>query len=590
MSRLLRALQARLALGRSHESSPVDPQLWLVIALPLILLAANGSWLWDTPRYYDPYAYLGFFKHYLEFKLPYAANYKSSRLPFVLPGILLYRLLPGAIAHHLLHLGFLTIEAVVVYAMVRRRFGSAAAYVSTAALVTSTFSHTLSSYHNQASAAYFILAVFALEWPARSRWQARLARAGAVYAMALTTNSILVLLGPFLVVHALVALPRPLRLKDILIAGVLAVAGGAAALALVGLLNVALGGPFLFFMEQVNYSADVAKFLVWSRVSLSQLPVEIFQLPMLALPAVIGLTSLGKLVWCLWHRRFGRVAIETGGYVMSLAFAAVGQARGMAVLDNLALFQVFNVPMYLALGALLCGYNPIGWRFAVLVAALFVAPLALGGSLTSQLLLRIGPAWPAAVAGVPFVFMLAALGIGVAWSQRYRGQGPAIVIAAALGLANLLCTEFTQPANLYQLGAECRFRAETFQAALEVDKVISEFDPNNEAQWASPGVAIEEPAFDGHDFCHRFSPEAAARAAWLVHYFYTSKEMVFGARPRPLKKFTLVATSPAQLQEMVAGLRAGLPPGHTLRESVVRMFSHSLFNIVVGGYDVVQPS
>ena len=176
------------------------------------------------------------------------------------------------------------------------------------------------------------------------------------------------------------------------------------------------------------------------------------------------------------------------------------------------------------------------------------------------------------------------------WSQRDRGQGPAIAIAAALGLANPLCTEATQPAHQYQLGGECPFRAETFAAALEIDKVITEFDPKNEAQWASAGVAIEEPAFDGHDFCHRFSPETAARAAWLVHYFYTSYELVHGPRPRPLKKVTLVATSPAQLQEMVAGYQAGIPPGYIVRESVVRMFSHSLFSIVVGGYDVVQPS
>src|SRR4051812_8883852 len=147
MSWLARALGRRPIPWWPHARLG-EPQRWLVVALPLVLLAANGSWLWDTPRYYDPNVYIGFFKHYLEFELPYTANYKSSRLPFVLPGVLLYRLLPAVAAHHLLHLGFLTAEALAVYSMVSRRFGSRAAYVTAAALVTSTFSHTLTSYHD----------------------------------------------------------------------------------------------------------------------------------------------------------------------------------------------------------------------------------------------------------------------------------------------------------------------------------------------------------------------------------------------------------------------------------------------------------
>ena len=119
---MISALRACLT-ARLDDLSSIERQRWLVIALPLILLAANGSWLWDSPRYYDTNVYIGFFKHYLEFKLPYIANYKSSRLPFVLPGVLLYRLLPGAVAHHLLHLGFLTAEGLAVYSMVLRRFG-----------------------------------------------------------------------------------------------------------------------------------------------------------------------------------------------------------------------------------------------------------------------------------------------------------------------------------------------------------------------------------------------------------------------------------------------------------------------------------
>ena len=563
--------------------------------LPLVLLAANGSWLWDSPRYFDTNVYIGFFKHYLEFKMPYIANYKSSRLPFVLPGALLYGLLPGAIAHHLLHLGFLSVEALAVYAMVRRRFGARAAYVTAAALVTSTFSHTLSSYHNQAATTYFVLALFALEWPARAPWPARFACAGAFYAMGLTTDSVLGLLGPFLALHAVGALPRPLRVWHVLSAGVIVAAGGVAAIGLFGALNVALGGPFLFFTEQLRYSANIAKSHGLSRIPVAAIPGEIFQLPMLAVPAAIGVASLVLLVGCARRRRWGWAAAEAGGFLMALGFAAVGQARGLGVLDLHVLFQVFSAPMYLALGALLGRFGPrgdgwIGWRFAALVAILSVAPLALAGDYASRLLLRVAPVWPAAVYGVPFVFILALVAAAIAWWRRARNPAPAIAVAAALGLANPLCTEPTQPANLYQVGRECPFRSEVFAAVLEVDAVISAFDPKNEATWASAAPAIEEPGFDGRDFCHQLPIETAARAALLSHYFYTSDELIYGAVSHPPKKVTLVATSPAQLKTLEASARTGIPAGSILRPAVVRSFPHSKFTLVVGGYDVVPGS
>ena len=61
--------------------------------------------------------------------------------------------------------------------------------------------------------------------------------------MGLTTDSVLVLLGPFLALHAVMALPRPLRLWQFLSAGLIA-AGGAAAT--MGLLGCTLAAGYLF--------------------------------------------------------------------------------------------------------------------------------------------------------------------------------------------------------------------------------------------------------------------------------------------------------------------------------------------------------
>jgi len=85
------------------------------------------------------------------------------------------------------------------------------------------------------------------------------------------------------------------------------------------------------------------------------------------------------------------------------------------------------------------------------------------------------------------------------------------------------------------------------------------------------------------------SAETAARAALLTHYFYTSDELIHGVVTPPLKKVTLVATSEAQLTEMVKGVQAGVPAGHTLNETVRRAFPHTKLTLIVGGYDVIPP-
>jgi hypothetical protein len=79
----------------------VPPAAWagIVIAtLPLLLMAGNGAWVWDSTAHFDTNIYIGFFRHYTEFTTPFTENYKSSRLPFVLPGVALYALFPPGTA------------------------------------------------------------------------------------------------------------------------------------------------------------------------------------------------------------------------------------------------------------------------------------------------------------------------------------------------------------------------------------------------------------------------------------------------------------------------------------------------------------
>ena len=236
-------------------------RVWLAVLalLPLLLLAANRSWIWDNPSFEDWSTYVGFFRHYLEFKWPYIANYKSSRLPWVLPGVLLYRALPAAVAHHLLFLSFLTAETALVFAMLRRRFGEHAAFVVAAAIATSTFSHRVPSYHTQAASTLFVAALAFLELPRRWPWRRRAVLAGATLALALTTDLALAPMAPVFLLHALAAVPAPRAPRRLGAAALAGLGGAAGALTALGLLNRALGGPFLFFVEQIRYSVGLSR-------------------------------------------------------------------------------------------------------------------------------------------------------------------------------------------------------------------------------------------------------------------------------------------------------------------------------------------
>jgi hypothetical protein len=245
--------QAMSAAGKRIRWGGAWPFLVLA-ALPLVFLASNDEWIWDSTSYFDNHVYVGFFRHYLEFNYPFIENYKSSRLPFLFPGVLLYRLLPDGIAHHLLFLLFLVGEGFLLFAWARRRFGQHAAFVAAAAQVVFTYSHAGPSYHNQACSTYLVAALLILDSPSHVRSSVRAMLAGGVFAAAVTTNSIVAGLTPLFGLYALMAIPRPWTLTAVARNALSSLVGAVLSIAILGLINVAIGGPFLFFIEQVNAS------------------------------------------------------------------------------------------------------------------------------------------------------------------------------------------------------------------------------------------------------------------------------------------------------------------------------------------------
>ncbi len=570
----------------------------VLVALPLVLLLANGSWIWDNPDFNDSSVYIGFFRHYLEFKLPFAANYKASRLPWVLPGVLAYRLLPAVAAHHVLFLTFLSGETLIVFALTRRRFGAQAAFITAAAVATSTFSHRTPSYHNQAATTYFLAALLLLERPARWTHTRRALCAGAALALAATTDTIVLALGPAFALHALATMPAPRRARRIAGTALLVVAGGACAFLALGLVNRALGGKFLFFVEQVRYSMAIARAGTLSTVALPQFITEIDHRPLDAMPFVVTVCSIALLVARALRWRWDWAALETLAFVVSMAAAVAMELRGMGLLELHVLLHPFFAPMYLAIAALVGSTwrgapaiaARLSPRFLVAVAACFLAPLALFGAAISRLLIQVGESRPSVASGVPILFALFALAIVAGFVLRRRSPMDVIAIAACLGLMNAFCTEDSQPAHVYQAGATCNFRGDVFRSMIDGDDVIGTFDPKNAARWKSQGGWFGEPLFDGKGWCSILPMQADSNAVLLTHYFYTTAELAQGfPDPPPLGKITVAGNSPGDIADLTGDVQSGLPPGFTLKTTLDWKRVYSTLTLYLRGFDVVPP-
>jgi len=565
----------------------------LVVALPLILLAANSSWIWDNPDFNDTSVYVGFFRRYLEFKLPFTANYKSSRLPWVLPGVALYRWLPAAVAHHVLYLSFLAGEGVLLYLFARRRFGLHVAFLVAAAAVTSTFAHERPSYHDQAAGTYLVAALVLLERPARWPMLSRLALAGGVFALDVTTDTVAAAFGPMFLLFAAAAVGRKAGVGRWLAAGGALLVGAAGALVVVGVLNAALGGPFLFFMDQVVYSRAMAHAKTLSYTPLLEILATLPARPMLILPALASAGAVALLIAQAARRRFDAAALPALGLLLSLGSAVLMQVRGLGALEHQVLFQPFHVPVYLALGGMVGGLRqvaPVRALFLAVVAALFVAPLALFGARISLLL----ESHPPTARGVGLAFGVVIVSAGLVTAARLvsrrRAAPRLILVALGLGLINAFCTSGSQPAYMYQAGRPCLFRQETFEALLEVDDALDAWDPDHIAQFVSDPAPLLAPVWNGWSWCETLPLGLVSNAVLLPRYFYTSAELARGwPEPRPPKKIAVAAMTPAGLNEIVAGLAKTLRPDQRLEAPVNLTFFHRTFVLFVLGLDVVSP-
>jgi len=172
----------------------------LILLLPVVLLAANSSWIFTGMGWIDAWVSFGYFQHLAAYKSTLFPDlYYGSRLPWILPGNLAYRLFEPKTANYVLHFTFYYLAAFSLYYLLKRAAGRRNALLG--AVLFGTYGPFLSAigrdYVDGAGMTYFLLALAAAARATETRRQLWLMISGIAGLAMCYTNLFLVAFLPF---------------------------------------------------------------------------------------------------------------------------------------------------------------------------------------------------------------------------------------------------------------------------------------------------------------------------------------------------------------------------------------------------------
>jgi hypothetical protein len=226
-------------------------------------ITALSYWWTRAPLYnpsgtIDPWLYTALFVNFDQFYDHFGASYYASRLPWIVPGRIVYGALSVDAAYWVLHgLSFVGGVAAIFF-LVRRYLGIGSAVVgaATLALTPMYWNAQYWDYIDGITLTYLLAGLcFGLPLATGRARAVSLAAAGSFFAAAVTTNlfvALIALIYPIAYVFLQPAVGLGQRLK-MAFADLAALLVGAAALVVaIGLHARANGGPFVFFEAQIE--------------------------------------------------------------------------------------------------------------------------------------------------------------------------------------------------------------------------------------------------------------------------------------------------------------------------------------------------
>jgi hypothetical protein len=405
----------------------------------VLAIAALSYWWTEAPLYnapgtIDPWLYTALFVNFDQIYENFGTTYYASRLPWIVPGRILYEALPLDIAYWILHGLAFAGGVTALFFLVRRYLGIAPAVVGAATLALSPM-YWNAHYWDYIDGVMmtYLLGGLCLGLPlARgSRRAASLAGAGVFFAAAVTTNllaAVFALIYP--VMYVFVQPASGLRQRVALaLKDVAALLVGASVLVVaLGFYARANGGSFFFFEPQI----DVVRSGI---VGSSKIPGYDWLRGEARLLVPVFLVLVGIPILALARRvppfRFAAGCIAGLAFLTGVAYAweFVG---GGAILDYTYSASNFAIPIALAMASIAAlVVSPARSR----LAHLGLAAVATGAGVTALGLIYSGDRsdWtgPTGARIALVVMVLAALLVLVTLASRGTGIG---VIAALLAV------------------------------------------------------------------------------------------------------------------------------------------------------------
>jgi hypothetical protein len=214
--------------------------------------------LYNPPATIDPWLYTALWTNFDQTYQTYAGTYYVSRVPWIVPGLIMNDVFDARTASLILHGAFFLVGGGLFYALCRRYLGSVAATLGYVALIANGMYFAAHRWDYQEGAVItFMIAAYAFALPLTKRPIVRglsLAASGFFAAALVTTRiiDVVYLIGLPLLYWAVTRGSLVERVRRLAIDVAAWVAGGAVLLVAGGIFSHRHGTEFLFFMPQVR--------------------------------------------------------------------------------------------------------------------------------------------------------------------------------------------------------------------------------------------------------------------------------------------------------------------------------------------------
>jgi hypothetical protein len=231
----------------------------IILATPFLLLAVNPN-LFLIPNiniWIDAWVYTGFFLSLPEHLIRWGETYYATRLSWLLPGYAAHQTFSPLLANYIIHFGFFYLLLAAVYSLMTAAVNRTTGFITT--LLVAWHPHVLAAmswnYVDGAVITYLVVALLFLEKASSSTTRRAHWAFGAGIALACMASANLVALTLVPICGLFVFLRAPVaRWSRTFVIAVIAAAGSATTLAILGVANWLLGSQWWFLKPSVTYA------------------------------------------------------------------------------------------------------------------------------------------------------------------------------------------------------------------------------------------------------------------------------------------------------------------------------------------------